>query len=164
MPGSPLLSSSVVPACGFYFQLQSRSRGVEKSSSQEAEESRSAGSKGDPHSGLQSGRRGTILLNLLTAKSREQSQNVYENKGQVQKVAESSSARPKPAACFGPQAGRRRLTPRLLDSFTCRSQNWGNKARMSMKTNDNTKSRGSGSAKSVVLGLCHHGPSARESL
>ncbi len=34
------------------------------------------------------------LLNLATAKSGEQSENVYENKEQVQKVAESWIARP----------------------------------------------------------------------
>ena len=33
-------------------------------------------------------------LNLSITESREQSENVYENKGQVQKVAESYSARP----------------------------------------------------------------------
>jgi hypothetical protein len=32
---------------------------------------------------------GARLLAVSTAKSREQSENVYENKGQVQKVAES---------------------------------------------------------------------------
>ena len=34
------------------------------------------------------------LLNFSTAKSREQSENVYENKGQVQKVAEPWTLRP----------------------------------------------------------------------
>ncbi len=40
---------------------------------------------------------------------------------------------------LGPQAGSRRLTPRLLDSSTSRPQIRENKARMSMKTKDKYK-------------------------
>jgi len=46
----------------------------------------------------------SALLNRSTAKSGEQSEHVYENKGQVQKVAESYSATPSPGTT---SSGRR---------------------------------------------------------
>jgi hypothetical protein len=44
------------------------------------------------------------LLHLSITKSREQSENVYENKGQVQKVAEPCGARPNAAAHIASRA------------------------------------------------------------
>ena len=44
-----------------------------------------------------------------------------------------------PTTGLWPQAGTRRPTPPLLGSSTCRPQNRGNKARMSMKTKDKYK-------------------------
>jgi hypothetical protein len=78
----------------------------------------------------------TLNSRLLDLNSTEQSENVYENKRQVQKVTELLQCQTKRRPhVLVPQAGRRRLTPRLLDSYTCRSRNQRNKARMSMKTN-----------------------------
>ncbi len=57
---------------------------------------------------------GTPMKCERIQKSREQSENVYENKGQVQKVAASKSARPN-ADRLGPQAGRRSTAPHRLD-------------------------------------------------
>ncbi len=81
-------------------------------------------------------------------KSREQSENVYENKGQVQKVAESGSADRRfcglrlPHGCWvRPQTANTavRATP-------VRLQNRGNKARMYMKAKDKYKMSLSSSA------------------
>ena len=78
----PLLFSPVVPACGFCLEVQSGSRGVKESRS------------GRPRAGCDRRARAAVrkvaegaptsrLLNLATAKSGEQSENVYENKGQA---------------------------------------------------------------------------------
>ena len=56
----------------------------------------------------------SLLLAFSTAKSREQSQNIYENKGQVQKVAELRIARAN-ADRLGPQAGRQHTARRYFD-------------------------------------------------
>jgi hypothetical protein len=80
MPESPLLFSSVVPACGSCFQLQLRSRGVKESRSGRP------GADRDRHAlaavrKVADGSPTSPLLNGLTAKVGEQSENVYENKG-----------------------------------------------------------------------------------
>jgi hypothetical protein len=75
-------------------------------------------------------------LNSSTPKFNERSGNVYENKVRGQKVKELRSA--KPSEDLNPRVAARKTAaapPRLLNSSTCRSQNRGNKARMSMKTN-----------------------------
>jgi hypothetical protein len=61
----------------------------------------------------------------------------------------------KPTARFGPQAGRRRVTPRRLECSTSRLQNRGNKARMSMKTKDKYKKSGSADRRFCGLRLFH---------
>jgi hypothetical protein len=78
MPESPLLFSSVVPASGFCLQVQLRSRGVKdlRSGRPRADHTaRAAGQK------VGEGFPTSRLLNFSTAKSGEQSENVYENKG-----------------------------------------------------------------------------------
>jgi hypothetical protein len=85
-------------------------------------------------------------LRWRTPKLKEQTENVYENKGQGQEVEELRSGKQEPTASFappGPQAGRRttpRLlvcsTSRLLDFSTLRLENCTNKPGMSMKTKD----------------------------
>ena len=83
MPESPLLFSSVVPACGSCLQLQSRSRGVKVSRSGRPKArhmTRAAGRK------VAEGSPTSRLLNFSTSKSGEQSENVYENKGRSQDV------------------------------------------------------------------------------
>ena len=101
MSESPLLFSSVIPACGFCLEVQSRSRGVQK-------------------------------------------------QGQVGGWADRGRGigHPLPTASDGPQAGRWRKAPQRLDSPTCRGQNQGNKARMSMKTKEEVKKSRSCEARS----------------
>jgi hypothetical protein len=115
---------------------------VEKSRSQRAEESRSGRPRADrDRCARAAGRKvaeGSLtsrLLSLSTARSREQSENVYENKGQVQKslVAQTAGS----AVCGFSMiavAGRGSQTRR-----SALHQNRGNKARMSMKTKDEVK-------------------------
>ena len=77
------------------------------------------------------------ISGLCVRKMGEQSENVDENKGQVQKVAKSCSARPNADRT---SSGRRSEGGgRLLDFWTpplVARQNRGNKAGMSMKTKD----------------------------
>jgi hypothetical protein len=157
MPESPLLFSFVVPACGFCLQVQSRSRGVKGSRSGRPRADRDRRARAAVRK-VAEGSPTSRLLNFSTVKSREQSENVYENKGQVQEVAESYSARPNADRnSSGAQAGRRRLSPRLLDSSTCQSQNRGNKPRMSMKTKDKVNKSRNPSPGSLLSPPSPHG-------
>jgi hypothetical protein len=76
---------------------------------------------------------------VSTAKIREQTQNVYENKQQGQKVEQSASGIQPAARPFGPRPRRRRAVPRKFDLSTSRIRKSGNKPRMSMKTNNKVK-------------------------
>jgi len=60
-----------------------------------------------------------------------------------------------PTASEGPQAGRWRRAAQRLDSSTCRLQNRGNKARMSMKTKDKHKKSRSADRRFCGLRLFH---------
>jgi len=93
-------------------------------SSQEFQESRSRGVRDQ-------------VLAVSTAKSREQSQNVYENKGQVQNVAESGSADRR--FCGLRLFHGRWRQPRTANTAVRATGNRGNKARMLMKTKNKYK-------------------------
>ena len=145
MPGSSLLFPSVVPALGSFLLS---SQDVAEPRSRTVEELRSWGRQNREPSvafggtrTLEDGGHSSIsrLHWVSTAKIREQTQNVYENKQQGQKVEQSASGIQPAARPFGPRPRRRRAVPRKFDLSTSRLRKSGNKPRMSMKTNDNDK-------------------------
>jgi len=82
MPESPLLSSSLIPACGSCFQVQSRSRGVKRVEEPGSADRRFCGLRLFHWGEL----RTANMAVRATPESREQSENVYENKGRSQKA------------------------------------------------------------------------------
>ena len=146
MPESPVLFSSVVPACGSCLPLQSRSRGVKESRSRRprADRDRRARVAGRK---VAEGSPTSRLLKVSTAKSREQSENVYENKGRGQKVKRSSAVsgidppltRLATLATLSPgkRAADEVWSETRSNARECKNRE--NKASMSMKTKDKYK-------------------------
>jgi hypothetical protein len=106
MLGSLPLFSSVVPACGFRIQLRSKSQEVDESRSRRIEsQARSSGRRMEhrwpPLDQCKVGR----IANRLYAGStefREQSENVYENKGRGQKCQAAGKSSTMAFLCWTP--------------------------------------------------------------
>ena len=92
---------------------------------------------------------------LLFSSAVPTSGSCFQLQSRIRGVKESRSGKPEPTATVqrGAQAGRWRRDRQRLDSSTCRLQNRGNKARMSMKTKEEDRTAW-GLAQTLALNVC----------
>jgi hypothetical protein len=144
MPESPLLVSSVVPACGFCLQVQSRSRGVKKQGQvgRWADRGRGIGHQLPTASdGPQAGRWRRVPQRLDSTTYRLQNRgnkarmSMKTNSREVEKSRSRGVVKPDQEVRRGGAYGLS-LFDFQLSTLICLTRIRRNKARMSMKTKD----------------------------